>query len=103
MGVREEGWKAVVVCGAILLAGACIPPTQEGEAGGRVDPEEAMPQWRKQGRNMRPGPGYRFVEGLERPMAWGARHLQTPTPIWRALEHVYFADVGRKWASAVPI
>jgi hypothetical protein len=52
---------------------------------------------------MRPGPGYRFVEGLERPMAWGAKHPVTPTPIWRALEHVHFADVGRKWASAVSI
>ncbi|MFN3485545.1 MAG: TolB family protein [Planctomycetota bacterium] len=98
---RKGLWLSAAA--GLLLGGGCIPGVPETSAERQGETGEEMPRWAMEGRNMRPGPGYRFVEGLARPMAWGALGAQTPTPITKGTDHVHFADIRRKWAAWVRI
>jgi hypothetical protein len=53
--------------------------------------------------NIVPGPGYRLAGALKRPIVWATTVPQMPTPIPWSVEHVHFADVGRKWGTIVRV
>lgn len=88
-----------------LLAGlsvSCAPATSKGPALPPGEIAADLPReldWHRD--NVMPAPGYRLVGSLERPMAWATTVPQMPTPIPWSVEHVHFADVGRKWGTVV--
>ena len=50
---------------------------------------------------MQPGPGYRFVPGIRRPMVLATPALTSPRPMTTGIDKLHFADVARGWLSKI--